>query len=94
MFDKSTRTLMAMLFQRGITEMDTTITIGGFERHVAVRLFRADMWRDEDYYMATISGREDEFTGTTLDEVLDQLQEYIDECNEAHKRIRRRRATA
>lgn len=94
MFDKSTRTLMAMLFQRGITEMDSTVTVCGFERHVAVRLFRADMWRDEDYYMATISGREDEFTGSTLDEVLDQLQEYIDECNEAHKRIRRRRATA
>ena len=94
MFDKSTRTLMTMLFQRGIKEMDTTVNLNGFERHVSVQVFRADMWRDEDYYMVTISGREDEFTGSTLDEVLDQLQEYIDECTEAHKRIRRRRATA
>lgn len=91
MFDKTARTLMAMLFERGtIKEMDTTVTLNGFEKHVAVHHFRADMWRDDDCYMATISGWEDEFIGSTLDEVLDQLQEYIDECIEAHESNRRR----
>lgn len=89
MFDKTTRTLMAMLFQRGIKEMNTTVTVNGFERHVAIHHYRADLWRDDDCYMATISGWEDEFTGETLDEVLDQLQDYIDECIEAHENNRR-----
>ena len=91
MFDKSTRTLMAMLFQRGaINEVNTTTKLNGFVHHVSIRLFRADMWRDDDYYMATISGWEDDFIGHTLDEALDQLQEYIDECIEAHENNRRR----
>jgi hypothetical protein len=33
MFDKSTRTLMAMLMQRGMTEMSRTFNINGFDRH-------------------------------------------------------------
>jgi hypothetical protein len=90
MFDKSTRTLMAMLMQRGMTEMSRTFNINGFDRHVSIQVYRADLWRDEDYYTATISGWEDPFTGSTLDEVLDQLQDYIDECEESYKRIKRR----
>ena len=93
MFDKTDRTLMAMLFKRGtIKEMDTTVDIWGFERHVAIHHYRADLWRDDDYYMATISGWEDEFTGETLDEVLDQLDAYIEECKAAHERVTRRTA--
>ena len=95
MFDKSNRTLMAMLFDRWtIKEMCSTINIYGFERHIRIRCFRAEMFRDEDYYMASISGWEDDFVGSTLDEVLDQLQAYINDCNAAHERIRRRRTTA
>lgn len=78
MFDKSTRTLIAMLFQRGqITEMDGELPDG---RHFTISHRTKNLWRDDDYYDAWLAGvYSDDFRGDTVDETLDALEAYIRE---------------
>ena len=78
MFDKSTRTLMAMLFQRGlVTEIDGVIP--DTERRWNVCCYRPNLFRDETHYEGFISGVYgiDDFRGDTLDETLDKMEALI-----------------
>lgn len=95
MFNLTDRTLMKMLFERGmVTEIDGTFKDGWDERRWEIRLFRADLWRDNSYYTVSLSGWSEDFVGESLDDVLDKLQAHLANEAKARERIRHRRATA
>lgn len=77
MFDKSTRTLMAMLFERGaISEIEGRLD----EVSCWTVTHRTkNQWRDDDYYDGWVTGAPytADFRGDTVDEVLDKLEAYL-----------------
>ena len=78
MFDKSTRTLMAMLFQRGLV---TTIdgVVPGTERKFYIYRYDPKLFRDGPMFTGFISGLyTEDYAGATLDETLDKMETYID----------------
>lgn len=76
MFDKSTRTLMAMLFQRSaIREFSGSLPDGRF---FTVSIHRAELWRDDPSYDGYIAGAYSaDFVGDTLDETLNKMDAYL-----------------
>jgi hypothetical protein len=77
MFDKSTRTLMAMLFQRGLV---TTIdgVVPGTERKFYVYHYGPNIISENDYYTGWISGIYGVVCdGSTLNEALDKLEAVV-----------------
>lgn len=77
MFDKSTRTLMAMLFQRGIvTTIDGIVT--GTERKFYIYRYGPGIVNDHEYYTGWVSGvYTADCSGDTLEETLDKLEAVI-----------------
>ena len=76
-FTKTDRTLMAMLFARGVvTEIDGVIP--GTERRFNVCCYRPNLFRAEEHYEGYISGvYGEDFRGDTLDETLDAMEAYM-----------------
>lgn len=79
-FKLNNRTAMKLLFDKGIvTEMIGTYKEGFHERRWEVRYRPVNLFRDESYYEAAVSGIYETFTGATLDEALDKLQAAVEE---------------
>lgn len=77
MFDKATRTLMTMLFDRGqISEMEGRLDE---VRIWSVTHRTKNDFRDDDYFDGWVTGAPYtvDFRGDTVDEVLDKLEGYL-----------------
>ena len=93
MFSKTDRTLMAMMFRRGmVTEISGTYTENHIEYSWGIRFHPVDIFRAESYFTGTLSHWYEDFTGDTLDEVLDQIEACCNDMHAVRKRIRHRRA--
>lgn len=74
-FNLTDRTLMRMLFERGIvTEIDGVYKDGCDERRWEIRHYPKNLFRDDEHYTAMVSGIYEEVTGETLFECLDNLE--------------------
>lgn len=75
MFDKSTRTLMAMLFDRStVDEIDGKLEDG---RGWSVNCRRPTPFLDYTFYDGYIAGAYADFRGDTLDETLDKMNAWL-----------------
>lgn len=75
MFSKTDRTLMAIMFQRGIVTSMNGI-IPGTDRAFFVYYYNTGAFRDDPCFSGFIAGRyADNYHGTTLDETLDKMEE-------------------
>lgn len=75
MFDKSTRTLMAMLFQRNaVDEISGKLEDG---RGWSVNCRRPNLSRSETCYDGYIARCYEDFRADTLDETLDMMNAYL-----------------
>ena len=75
MFDKSTRTLMAMLFDRStVDEIDGKLEDG---RGWSVNCLRPTPFLDYTFYDGYIAGAYADFRGDTLDETLDKMNAWL-----------------
>ena len=83
MFNKATRTLMAMLFERStVDEIDGKLE-DGRAWHVNIR--RPNLFQGYTFYDGYIAGEySDDFRGDTLEETLDKMETWFSE-NEAIK---------
>ena len=80
MFDKATRTLMAMLFERGtVSEMHGIYKDGFHERRWEIIFRPKNIFRDDAYFDVSLSGCYDWKTADTLDEALDALETMMQE---------------
>lgn len=81
MFDKSTRTLMKMLFERGaVTEISGVCKVRRWQRKWTVVYHPVNDFRDEAYYTGTVAGVYSlEAEGLTLDEALNGLEKILEE---------------
>ena len=79
MFSKTDRTLMAMVFQRGIVTSMNGI-IPGTDRAFFVYYYSTGVFRDNPCFSGFVSGRyADDYRGTTLDETLDKMEAIINQ---------------
>lgn len=74
MFDKATRTLMAMLSERGFDEFSGKLEDG---RGWSVNVRRPNLFQGYTFYDGYIAGCYDDFRGDTLDETLDKMNAYL-----------------
>jgi hypothetical protein len=75
MFDKATRTLIAMLFERStVDEIDGNLDDG---RGYSVNCRRPTPYLDYTFYDGYIAGCYDDFRGDTLEETLDKMNAYL-----------------
>lgn len=75
MFDKSTRTLMSMLFERStINEISGKLEDG---RAYAINCRRPTPFLDYTFFDGYISGSYEDFRGDTLDETLDKMNDFL-----------------
>lgn len=76
MFDKTTRTLIAMMFERStVDEISGKLDDG---RRWDVDIRRPDLFRDYTYYDGFIAGAYGaDFRGDTLDETLDKMNAWL-----------------
>lgn len=75
MFDKATRTLMAMLFELStVDEIDGKLDDG---RRWSVNCRRPTPFLDYTFYDGYISGSYQDFRGDTLDETLDKMNAWL-----------------
>lgn len=74
MFSKTDRTLMSMVFQRGmVTSMNGIIP--GTDRAFYVSYYNAGAFRDAHFYTGFIAGHyTEDYYGETLDETLDKIE--------------------
>lgn len=88
MFDKSTRTLIAMLFERStIDEVSGALEDG---RRWDVSIHRPNLFRDDVSYEGYITGAYNtDFRGDSLDETLDKLDAYLAEETEITAMLRK-----
>lgn len=92
MFDKSERTLIKMLLERGtVTKIAGVVKDGSHESRWEVRKHVPVLFGDETYYTGSLSGMYDPIEGDTLDEILDQLETWVAEDRECRARRRQRR---
>lgn len=92
MFDKSERTLMKMLLERGtVTEIAGVVKVGCDGFRWEVRRHAPVLFGDATYYTGSLSGMYDPIEGDTLDEVLDQLESWVAEARECRARRLQRR---
>lgn len=78
MFDKSTRTLIAMMFERSTVDEISGSLPDGRRWDVCIR--RPNLFRDDVSYDGCITGAYSaDFRGDTLDETLDKLDAYLAE---------------
>lgn len=81
MFDKSTRTLMAMLFERSAIDEISGKLDDGRRWNVTIR--RRNLFRDCVSYDGCIAGAySEDFRGDTLDETLNKLEAHLAEMSE------------
>ena len=75
MFDKATRTLRAMLFERStVDEIDGKLEDG---RGWSVNCRRPTPFLDYTFYDGYIAGAYADFRGDTLDETLDKMNAWL-----------------
>lgn len=76
MFNKATRTMMAMLFDRStVDEIDGKME-DGRAWHVNIR--RPNLFQDYTYFDGYVSGAyNDDFRGGTLEETLDKMEAWF-----------------
>ena len=75
MFDKATRTLMAMLFERTTFDEYSGKLEDG--RDWSVNCRRPNLFHDYTYYDGYIAGAYQDFRGDTLDETLDKMNAWL-----------------
>lgn len=87
MFDKSTRTLMAMMFERStVDEINGKLEDG---RRWDVNIRRPNLFRGYTYYDGCIAGAySEDFRGDTLDETLDKMDAYLAELAEVNAMLK------
>lgn len=87
MFDKSTRTLMAMMFERStVDEINGKLEDG---RRWDVNIRRPNLFRGYTYYDGCIAGAYiEDFRGDTLDETLDKMDDWLAEDEAIKAEIR------
>lgn len=87
MFDKSTRTLMAMMFERStVNDISGKMEDG---RGWSITCYRPNLFRDDTHYEGYIQGvYHEDFSGDTVDEALDKMQAWLAEEMEAKERSR------
>ena len=79
MFSKTDRTLMAMVFQRGIVTSMNGI-IPGTDRAFYVYYYNTGAFRDDPCFSGFIAGRyADDYHGATLDETLDKMEAIVNQ---------------
>lgn len=79
-FNLTDRTLMKMLFERGmVTEITGVYTEGHHERRWEIIRRPANLFRDKEYFTASVSSIYETAQGATLDEALDALEAMIAE---------------
>lgn len=77
MFSKTTRTLMAMLFERStVDEIDGKLEDG---RSWSVNVRRPNLFQGCTFYDGYIAGAySEDFRGDTLDETLDNMESWLE----------------
>ena len=75
-----------------VTEISGTYTENHIEYSWGIRFHPVDIFRAESYFTGTLSHWYEDFTGDTLDEVLDQIEACCNDMHAVRKRIRHRRA--
>ena len=77
MFDKSTRTLIAMLFERStVNEISGKLDDG---RGWSVNVRRPNLFQGCTFYDGYIAGSYQDFRGDTLEETLDKMTAWLDQ---------------
>lgn len=86
MFDKSTRTLMAMLFERSsVDEISGKLEDG---RRWEVNISRPNLFRGYTHYDGYIAGAySEDFRGDTLEETLDKMDAWLAEDQAARAKL-------
>lgn len=87
MFDKATRTLMAMLFERGAVDEIEGKTADG--SRWSVDCHRPNLFQDYTYFDGYVSGAYNEdFRGDTLEETLNKMDAWLEEDEAIKAKIR------
>ena len=87
MFDKATRTLMAMLFERGAVDEIEGKTADG--SRWSVDCHRPNLFQDYTYFDGYVSGAYNEdFRGDTLEETLSKMDTWMEEKAGAVEMVR------
>ena len=87
MFDKATRTLMAMLFERGAVDEIEGETADG--SRWSVDCHRPNLFQDYTYFDGYVSGAYNEdFRGDTLEETLNKMDAWLEEDEAIKAKIR------
>ncbi len=87
MFDKSTRTMMAMMFERSTVDEINGKLDDGFYWYV--HIYRPNLFQGYTYYDGFIAGAySEDFRGDTLDETLDKMDAWLAEDEAIKAEIR------